>query len=139
VDKTFEVIDHTADIGIIAYGADIKQLFSNAAFGMFSLIIDPRGTDEPVQRSVELKSPDAEALLVEWLNELLFLFNNKHLVFNTFEFNTLEKGKLEAKCFGYKIKLSRNKLLREVKAATYYMLDIRKNSDGYEAQIIFDI
>ena len=37
MEKAFEVIDHTADIGIVAYGADIKQVFTNAALGLFQL------------------------------------------------------------------------------------------------------
>jgi SHS2 domain-containing protein len=139
VEKTFEIIDHTADTGIIAYGATMKQLFSNAASGMYSLIFDFPPGNKSVQRTVELQAPDDEALLVEWLNELLFLFDMEHVVFDSFEFDTLDKGKLEARCKGYKIDLQHNKPLWELKAATYHMLNIRKSRNGYQAQVIFDI
>jgi SHS2 domain-containing protein len=139
VEKTFEIIDHTADTGIIAYGATMKQLFSNAASGMYSLIFDFPPENKPVQRAVVLQSFDDEGLLVEWLNELLFLFDMEHVVFDRFEFDMLEKGKLEARCTGYKIDWQHNKPLREVKAATYHMMNISKSRKGYQAQVIFDI
>jgi len=44
--KAFEIIDHTADIGIIAYGTDIEELFSNAALALFSLITEPESIEE---------------------------------------------------------------------------------------------
>ncbi|MBU3933351.1 MAG: archease, partial [Candidatus Omnitrophica bacterium] len=38
--KRYEIIDHTADIGLRAYGKDLKQLFTNAAYGMFDILAD---------------------------------------------------------------------------------------------------
>jgi SHS2 domain-containing protein len=44
--EAFEIFDHTADIGIIAYGADFEKLFSNAALALFSLITDLESIQE---------------------------------------------------------------------------------------------
>ena len=40
MEKEFEILNHTADVGIIAYGADMKEAFANAAKGLFSLITE---------------------------------------------------------------------------------------------------
>jgi len=139
VKKPFEIIDHTADIGIIAYGVDIKQFFSNAALGLFSLITEVEDIKENLKQDIKISSQDREGLLVEWLNELLYLFDVEHMVFKRFEFDELSDSKLEARCFGDRINPREQKIKREVKAATYHMLAISKENNGYKAQIIFDI
>ncbi|MEJ2738470.1 MAG: archease [Dehalococcoidia bacterium] len=137
--KTFEVLDHTADIGIIAYGNDIRQVFANAAAGMASLIVDLDEIDDHIHRDIELKSYDDENLLVEWLNELLYIFDVEHLLFKRIEVDNLHNSKIEARCYGDKIDFQRHRIKREIKAATYHMLTLGKKDALYSAQIIFDI
>lgn len=139
MEKAFEIIDHTADIGIVSYGVDIKQVFSNAALGLFSLIIEPGSVKENMQREIKISSQDRESLLVEWLNELIYIFDVEHIVFERFEFDALNNRELKARCFGDKINPKQQTIKREVKAATYHMLAINKENNGYKAQVIFDI
>jgi len=139
VEKPFEIIDHTADIGIVAYGADIKQVFVNAALGLFNLMAEPDDFKEDIKREMELSAEDVEILLVEWLNELIYIFDVEHIFFKRFEIDKLSSNQIRAKCFGEKIKPGQHKLKREVKAATYHMLRINKEDGGYKVQVIFDI
>ena len=139
VEKPFEIIDHTADIGIVAYGADIKQVFANAALGLFSLMADPSDFKENTNREMELSAEDVEVLLVEWLNELIYIFDVEHIFFKRFEIDKLTSNQIKVKCFGEKIRPGQHKLNREVKAATYHMLQINKEDGGYKVQVIFDI
>jgi SHS2 domain-containing protein len=137
--KPFEIIDHTADIGIVAYGADIKQVFANAALGLFNLMADLDNLKEDVKREIELSAEDVEVLLVEWLNELIYISEVEHIIFKRFEINELSNTQLKATCFGEKIKPGQHRLKREIKAATYHMLRLDKEDGGYKVQIIFDI
>ena len=137
--KTFEIIDHTADIGIIAYGADIAELFSNAALALFSLITEPKSVEEKLQLNLEVNSEDRDSLLVEWLNELIYLFDAKHILFNRFDIKSLTHNQLKATCYGESFDPIKHKIKMGVKAATYHMLKLDKNGDGCKAQIIFDI
>ena len=130
VEKTFEVIDHTADIGIVAYGADIKQVFTNAAIGLCNLIIDTDSISETTQRDLELSSQDTESLLVEWLNELIYVFDVERLAFKSFAIDQLSNNHIKARCFGEKINPQQHVLKREIKAATYHMLTVDKESNG---------
>lgn len=140
VEKPFEIIDHTADIGIVAYGTDIKQVFANAALGLFNLMADLDDFKEDLQRELELSAEDAEVLLVEWLNELIYIFDVEHIIFKRFEIDELTSTQIKARCFGEKIKPGgQHKLKREIKAATYHMLRISKEDGGYKVQVIFDI
>ena len=134
----FEVIDHTADVGIIAYGSDLKEAFANSAYGMFSLIADLDSVKENVSRKVNVEATDQEALLVDWLNELLYLFDVEHIIFKRFDITVLSQNRLQAKVYGERIDKSRHRLKTGVKAATYHMLKIEKNK-GVRIQFILDI
>ena len=137
--KPFEIIDHTADIGIVVHGTDIKQVFANAALGLFSLMADLDNLKEDTKREIKLSAEDVEVLLIEWLNELIYISEVEHIIFKKFEIDELSNTNLKATCFGEKIKPGQHRLKREIKAATYHMLRINKENGSYKVQIIFDI
>ena len=137
--KGFEILDHTADTGIIAYGADVKELFSNAALALFSLITEPESVQEKLHLDLEVSSEDREGLLVEWLNELIYFFDAKHILFSRFDIGTLTYNTLKATCYGEYFDPKKHEIKIGVKAATYHMLRLDTNNNGYKAQIILDI
>ena len=138
MNKDFEIINHTADVGIIAYGADIRQAFVNAAKALFSLITELEDVDEVLHRDIELTATDQESLLVEWLNELIYLFDAENILFKRFDIAELGDTRLKARSYGEKVNRSKHKLKMGVKAATYHMLKVDKG-DKYRAQVLFDI
>ena len=136
--KDFEILNHTADVGIIAYGVDIKQAFANAARGLFSLITDLGKVKEVLHRDAELTATDEESLLVEWLNELIYQFDTEGLIFKRFDISRLDNTRLKARGYGEKVDRSRHRLKMGVKAATYHMLKVERG-DGGKVQVLFDI
>jgi SHS2 domain-containing protein len=138
VKKDFEILNHTADVGIIAYGADLSQAFANAARGLFSLITDLDGVEEVLHRDAELTATDEESLLVEWLNELIYQFDTEGIIFKRFDIIRLDSTRLKARSYGEKVNKSKHKLKIGVKAATYHMLKVDKG-DGCRVQVLFDI
>lgn len=136
--KDFEILDHTADVGIIAYGADLRQAFANAAKGLFSLITELGDVDEALHRDIELTASDEESLLVEWLNELVYQFDTEAIIFKRFDIIELNNTHLKARGYGEKVNSSKHKLKMGVKAATYHMLKVEKNN-GCRVQVLFDI
>jgi len=136
--KEFEVLDHTADVGIIAYGADLRQAFANAAKGLFSLITELGDVDEALHRDIELTAGDEESLLVAWLNELVYRFDTEGVLFKRFEIIELNNTHLKARGYGEKVNSAKHKLKIGVKAATYHMLEVEKNN-GCRVQVLFDI
>jgi SHS2 domain-containing protein len=136
--KDFEILNHTADVGIIAYGADLKQAFANAAIGLFSLITDLDDVNEVLHRDAELTATDEESLLVEWLNELIYQFDTEGIIFKRFDIARLDNTRLKARGYGEKVDKSRHRLKTGVKAATYHMLKVNKG-DGCRVQVLFDI
>ena len=139
MEKVFEIIDHAADIGIIVYGTGIEELFSNAALALFNLITEPQGVEEKLHLDLEVSSEDRDGLLVEWLNELIYLFDAKHILFKRFDIESLTHNQLKATCHGESFDPVKHKIKIGVKAATYHMLKIDRSGDGCKAQIILDI
>ena len=138
MEKDFEIIDHTADVGIIAYGADISQAFANAARALFSLITELDDVAEVLHRETELTAPDQESLLVAWLNELIYLFDVENILFKRFDITRLNNTQLKARSYGEKVDSSKHKLKTGVKAATYHMLKVDKGN-GCQVQVLLDI
>ncbi len=138
MEKDFEIVNHTADVGIIAYGADIKQAFANAARALFSLITELDDVQEVFYRDIEVSATDEESLLVVWLNELIYLFDAEHIIFKRFDITELNDTRLKARSYGEKVNRSKHKLKTGVKATTYHMLKIDKD-DGCKVQVLFDI
>ena len=137
--KTYELIDHTADVGLKAYGKTLAEAFENAAKGMFDIITDKSEVESIGQYDIELEAPDLEQLLVDWLSKLLFLNSSRNEVFGFFKINIDEKNiKLSAKVFGEKFNISKHKVGSEIKAVTYHMLEVKKKKPFY-VQILFDI
>ena len=139
MNKAFEVIDHTADVGIIAYGADIEELFSNAALALFSLITELESIENVFHLDLEVSSQDMDSLLIEWLNELIYLVDVKHILFNRFDIKSLTRNGLQATCYGEDFDAMKHTIKVGVKAATYHMLKLDKSDDGFKAQVILDI
>ena len=101
--KTYELIDHTADVAIKAYGKTLSEAFENAAKGMFDIITNNSDIESIGQYNIELETDNLEQLLVDWLSELLFLNSANNIVFGFFKVDLDEKkNKLSAKVFGEK-------------------------------------
>lgn len=135
---SFEILEHTADIGVAARGASLKEAFAQAALGLFSLITDLDGVRESQEKEIEVQAQDEEGLLVAWLNELIYIFDVENLVFRRFQVLELDPTRLRARAYGEKVDPSRHVIQIGVKAATYHMLRIEKGQDC-RVQVLFDI
>jgi len=135
--KRFRLIEHTADVGLVADGTTLAEAFANAACGLFSIIAELKGVRETESRRLELSEDDAEALLFEWLNRLIYLFDTEMLIFKRFEITSLDERQLKAVCYGEKYDPSRHKLKIGVKAATYHLLSVDREKN--QVRVIFDV
>jgi SHS2 domain-containing protein len=135
--KKYELIEHTADIGLIAYGETLAGAFANAACGMFSIIAEMDTVSEAETRRVEINADDVEGLLFEWLNYLLYLLDVEMMLFKRFEIDGFEDTRLTAICRGEKYDPSRHRLKTGIKSATYHLLEVDREKK--RVRVIFDI
>lgn len=135
----YQVFEHTADIGLHAYGQTLPELFVNAAAGMESLMVAPAQIDARVKREIHAEGHDLVALLIAWLNELIFLFDTEYLLFKQFEISDFTGTSLQATVSGEPYDADRHDLSSAIKAVTWHEAEVRSESTGYQARIIFDI
>ncbi|HAJ32279.1 MAG TPA: protein archease [Candidatus Atribacteria bacterium] len=141
--KEFEILEHTADIGIAAYGKSKREVFINAAKGMFNIIAGNNSNliNNNFSCKVTLKAKGLEDLLVAWLNELLYIGETRLVILNKFQIKELSNFQIKAEVEGMKINPPSVKIEKEIKATTYHRLEIKKDEESglWGARVIFDI
>jgi len=140
--KEFEILEHTADIGIVAYGKTKREVFINTAKGMFEIIAgENKNPKENFYDKIKLEADNLEGLLFAWLNELLYISETRLVILNKFYIKELSDFQIEAEAGGMKINPPSVKIEKEIKAVTYHCLEIKKDEESglWSAQIIFDI
>ena len=140
--KEFEILEHTADIGIVAYGKTKREVFINTAKGMFEIIAgENKNPKENFYDKIKLEADNLEGLLFAWLNELLYISETRLVILNKFHIKELSDFQIKAEVEGMKINPPSIKIEKEIKAATYHRLEIKKDEESglWRAQVIFDI
>lgn len=133
--RFFRELNHTADLAIEVWGDDFAGLLAHAAEAVFAMEGLPDEGGERVLHEVTVHAPDRETLLVDWLNELLFLSETLGEVYTTFDVRLVGDGALSARVAGCK----GNPTKRRIKAATFYDLRVICNAERCEARIVFDV
>ncbi len=137
--KRFELIEHTADAGIKAYGKTKEEMFKNAALGMFDIMASLKNIKLQESIDVELEAKNTEELLVAWLRELLYQAQAKKILFKKFAFQDLNETRLRAICYGEKINPKKHHFKTEIKAVTYHQLKVEQENSLWAGRIIFDL
>ncbi|MCK4443216.1 MAG: archease [Thermoplasmata archaeon] len=132
----YEFIEHTADIGIKAYGGTLEESFANAALGMFEVMTDVSRVEPVGEYDVRVKAENLEDLLVDWLGELLFLHETQDVLLSEFDVK-IDNLSLDAKVRGEALNREKHELKDDVKAITYHMLEVNEK-EGY-VKVLLDI
>ena len=135
----YEAFDHTADIGLHAYGGTLAELFAHAAQGMESLMVAPEQVRPLVSHEITAQGHDPVSLLVDWLDKLIFLFDTEFLLVRECEIQTISETQLTASVSGEPYDPQRHDLSSAIKAVTWHEASVERTAVGYKASIIFDI
>ena len=146
----FEVIEHPADVGFVAYGATLEELFAHAALALLSLACELEAVDERERREIEATGPDLEALLFAWLAEILASADAEQLVFRRVEVTALEPGadaerawaapgRVRGIAHGEPFDKARHRAGTYIKAVTYHQLRVESTAEGWRAQVYLDV
>jgi SHS2 domain-containing protein len=135
----YETFEHTADLGLRVRAPDLDTLFAEAALCLFSAVVEDLDAVRPLQRTdLRVEGTDRDYLLFDWLRELLYQFDSRHLLLSRFEVRVNEAG-LEGSAWGEPFDPARHALAHEVKAITYHGLKVEQTADGWLAEVIVDI
>jgi SHS2 domain-containing protein len=142
-EEKYEYLYHIADAKFRAYGSTQEEAFENAALAMFNIMIHTSGLGASESRDIEIISPDIKGLLVDWLSELLYLFEVDEIIFSEFKIISIEKTNdgfsLKGKASGEPIDLSRHNFGTQVKAVTFHDLQVESDKTGRSCvQVVLD-
>ena len=136
---TWETFEHDADVGLVIRGRDGPELFAGAGLAFFDLVCDLDAVEECNSYSVHGEADTVEPLLVDWLNDLVYLFQGRGVVCKRFSFSAWSETRYEAEAFGEPVDPERHAPRDLVKAATYHALSVVQHEDGLEARVILDV
>jgi SHS2 domain-containing protein len=137
--EKFRFIDHTGDAGVMVYGASLAELFQNAAESLFTIITEIETIQPITAHNLFLQAPGLEELLVSWLNEFVYLFDTRKLLFGKFEILEMGKDQVKAVGWGEEYDQERHPIKSLIKAVTFHQLKIEERDGVWESQIIFDL
>ncbi|MBN2067322.1 MAG: archease [Candidatus Diapherotrites archaeon] len=137
----FETFEHKADIGIRGIGNSREEAFGECARAMFSVMANLEKVEAKEEDEVKAESQDIEGLLVQFLNELLYLRDVKERLYSRFDLyiiNDAEGWKLNGKAFGESIEKDKHSIKTDVKAASYHQLKVEEKNGKWVAQCVVD-
>ncbi len=132
-------VEHTADAGIEAWGPDLASFLGAAAEGFIELLVDPDTVRRRRVHQLEVSEPDAETLLVSWLEEILLALEIDRLAPAAVEVSGAEEWSASGFLHGETLDESRHDIRTVVKAVTYHGLDVRREDGLLRARVIVDI
>jgi len=137
--KAYETFDHTADIGIRAFGRTPEEVFIHAAEALFNVLTDLGSIRGQLTREVEVRGSDLEDLLVRWLGELLYLCEGEGYLFREFSIVQLTPTSLKAAARGERFDPTRHEFKTEIKAVTYHQVEVSQKGETWVGKVIFDL
>lgn len=135
----YEIVEHPADVGFRAYGGTLEELFKNAAEAMMSLGCALESIEARECREVAARGENLEALLYDWLTEILAIADAEQIVFHRAEVKEVVGGKARGIAYGEKFDKSRHHAGTYIKAVTYHQLQVEQTADGWRAQVFLDV
>jgi SHS2 domain-containing protein len=157
VQPVFEILEHTADLGFRATGATLAELFENAAEALVAIALNPENVEARETIALEAKGESREALLVNWLSEVLYWLDGEHRAMRGFKVRELTAGRVAAEAQEYRVAAeaqecrvageargerrdpARHEPRLVVKGVTYHQLKIEPSERGWQCEVYLDI
>ena len=137
--EKFRYLDHTGDLGVEVFGADLSDLFRHAGEAFADIMTDPGSVRVRETRKISLTADRVEDLLVKWFNEFIFYFDTEALLFSAFDIRSVDETRIEAGIRGEPYDENRHDIKTTVKSATYHQLEVVRRKSGWRAVVIFDL
>ncbi|RLI06129.1 archease [Candidatus Bathyarchaeota archaeon] len=139
----FRFLEHVSDIYVEAYGENLEEAFENVALAMFEAMTELDKISPKLKREVMVEGEDEEALLYNWLEELLVKFEVENLIFSKFNVHKIEplneKLRLRAEVFGEPFNPQHHSSKVGIKAVTYHGMEIKRENGKVTVKVLFDI
>lgn len=137
--KGYQLIDHTADLGIEVSGASEKEVFEKSALAVFDLLTNSDRVSSRTTKRLTVEGMDRVDLLVNFLREVLYLYNGEGFLLKEIRIAEISETRIEADASGESYDPGRHTIKTELKAVTYHQAYVKKSDGLWKAQVIFDV
>jgi SHS2 domain-containing protein len=138
-DNRWEHFPHEADMGVRGVGRSLPEAFEQAALALMHVITDPARVAPRTTVDIECDAPDAEFLLADWLNALIYEMATRRMLFHDFSVN-IDGTHLRAAARGETMDSKRHEAAVEAKGATLTALHVGRDPDGlWRAECVVDV
>lgn len=135
----YTLLDHTADLGIRVWGADLTRLFENAGKTLMQILLRGESFQKALPKRISLSGDDLADLMVRWLGEILYLLEGEEHVVTSFRIVDVRPSSLDAALETVPFDPAFHEILNEIKAVTYHQIEVAQKGNRWEAQVIFDL
>jgi SHS2 domain-containing protein len=136
---SFEILEHTADIGFRARGGTLAELFENAAQALVAVALELDDIAERETYPLAAQGEDYESLLVNWLSEALYWLDGERVAMRRFRIREFTPYRLSGEGLGEPRDPARHRAKLIVKGVTYHQLKISQDPSGWQAEVFLDI
>lgn len=137
--KRYRILTRSSDLAIKVFGKSQPELFANSAFALFDLITDVDKVEVRDHLPLEVEGVDRDDLMVNWMRELLYLFQGSGYVLKEFKVHEAKETRVRAEVCGEKYDPDRHEIRREFRSVAYHQSRIEKTGEQWTAQVIFEL
>jgi len=134
----YEYLEHTADIKFRAYGKNIEEAFTNAAYALTNIMTDNTKVQKKLRRHIKVDAQDEKSMLYDFLETFLVLFDSEEFILAKVEHIKINGNRLSAEVIGDN-ELADYDIDTHIKAITYQEMEIIKEKDKVTIQVIPDL
>ena len=136
----YEILEHTADIGLLARGRTLTEVFREATIGMLKIAgsFHPGHPGDGERVPIEVQARDLAGTLVDWLSEALYIQDSKGLSVGDVEVEAVAEESATGSVVVRPFAGDHSEGV-QIKAVTYHQLSVEPAGDGWEARVFFDI
>jgi len=137
--KKYRVTTRQSELAVKVTGGSQADLFANSAFALFDVISDVEKIEIKERLPLEVEGADRDDLLVNWMRELLYLYQGSGYLLKEFVIREVKDTSVKAEVCGEKVDPDRHEIKQEIAAVAYHQSRMTKTGNQWTAKLIFEV
>ena len=138
-EKKYRLTTRQSELAVKVTGGSQADLFANSAFALFDVISDVEKIEIKERLPLEVEGADRDDLLVNWMRELLYLYQGSGYLLKEFVIREVKDTSVKAEVCGEKVDPDRHEIKQEIAAVAYNQSRMTKTGNQWTAQLIFEV
>lgn len=138
-EKKYRLTTRQSELAVKVTGGSQADLFANSAFALFDVMLDLDKIEIKERLPLEVEGADRDDLLVNWMRELLYLYQGSGYLLKEFVIREVKETSVKGEVRGEKIDPDRHEIKQEIAAVAYHQSRMTKTGNQWTAQLIFEV